>query len=174
MSLKGLGCAKTKSDLVVMPSEARIFAFFCSERDHKPQNSGCGYTMQSFHTAWVTGCRYDYVGIATGYASDSWSTVKNSQGVGRTRESSKIARYNLQGFAGIPANSLQITGGIGLFHEPADRRRSTARFWSVLGSIRYRSLDERQRTSAQSALRFFHGRLVPRHSDFDSLVERFG
>jgi hypothetical protein len=20
------------------------FAFFCSERDHKPQNSGCGYT----------------------------------------------------------------------------------------------------------------------------------
>jgi hypothetical protein len=44
---------KTKSDLVVMPSEERIFAFFCSERDHKPQNSGCGYTTQSFHTAWV-------------------------------------------------------------------------------------------------------------------------
>ncbi len=43
---------KTKSDLVVMPSEGRIFAFFCSERDHKPQNSGCGYTTQSFHTAW--------------------------------------------------------------------------------------------------------------------------
>src|SRR5580704_4497318 len=47
------GCAKTKSDLVVMPSEKRIFAVFCSERDHKPQNSGCGYTAQSFHTAWV-------------------------------------------------------------------------------------------------------------------------
>src|SRR5258705_8371419 len=36
-----------------MPSEGRIFAFFCSERDHKPQNSGCGYTTQSFHTAWA-------------------------------------------------------------------------------------------------------------------------
>src|SRR6516164_4784227 len=30
------------------------FCFFCSEREHKPQNSGCGYTAQSFHTAWVT------------------------------------------------------------------------------------------------------------------------
>src|SRR5258708_15903362 len=49
----GLGCVKTKSHLVVMPSEGRIFAFFCSERDHKPQNSGCGYTTQSFHTAWA-------------------------------------------------------------------------------------------------------------------------
>jgi len=29
----GLGCVKTKSDLVVMPSGGRIFAFFCSERD---------------------------------------------------------------------------------------------------------------------------------------------
>jgi hypothetical protein len=28
MSLVGLGCAKTKSDLVVMPSAGRIFAFF--------------------------------------------------------------------------------------------------------------------------------------------------
>src|SRR5712692_547112 len=45
-----LGCVKTKPDLVVMPSEGRMFAFFCSERDHKPQNSGCGYTRQSFHT----------------------------------------------------------------------------------------------------------------------------
>jgi hypothetical protein len=44
---------KTKSDLVVMLSEGRIFAFFCPERDHKPQNSGCGYTAQSFHTAWT-------------------------------------------------------------------------------------------------------------------------
>jgi hypothetical protein len=32
------------SDLVVMPSGGRIFAFFCSARDHKPQNSGCVYT----------------------------------------------------------------------------------------------------------------------------------
>jgi hypothetical protein len=48
------GCAKTKSDLVVTPSGGRIFAFFCSERDHKPQNSGCGYTVQSFHTAWTS------------------------------------------------------------------------------------------------------------------------
>jgi hypothetical protein len=36
---------------VVMPTEGRIFAFFCFERDHKPQNSGCRYTAQSFHTA---------------------------------------------------------------------------------------------------------------------------
>src|ERR1700681_1831351 len=36
-----------------MPSGGRNFAFFCSERDHKPQNSGCGYTAQSFHTAWT-------------------------------------------------------------------------------------------------------------------------
>jgi hypothetical protein len=48
------GCAKTKTDLVVMSSGGRIFVFFCSERDHKPQNCGCGYTAQSFHTAWVT------------------------------------------------------------------------------------------------------------------------
>jgi hypothetical protein len=42
-----------------MPSEGRIFAFFCSERDHKPQNSGCGYTTQSFHTAWAMRSRID-------------------------------------------------------------------------------------------------------------------
>jgi hypothetical protein len=54
MSATGPGCVKTKSDLVVMPSEGRIFAFFCSERDHKPQNFGCGYATLSFHTAWVT------------------------------------------------------------------------------------------------------------------------
>jgi hypothetical protein len=35
---------KTKTDLVVMPSGGQIFAFFCSERDHMPQNSGCVYT----------------------------------------------------------------------------------------------------------------------------------
>src|SRR5277367_1114879 len=52
--LRETGRVRTKSDLVVMPSEGRVFAFFCSERDHKPQNSGCGYTEQSFHTAWVT------------------------------------------------------------------------------------------------------------------------
>jgi Tripartite tricarboxylate transporter family receptor len=37
----GPGCVKTKSDLVV--AERRMnFAFFCSERDRKPQNFGCG------------------------------------------------------------------------------------------------------------------------------------
>jgi hypothetical protein len=35
---------KTKSNLVIALSGGGIFAFFCSERDHKPQNSGCGYT----------------------------------------------------------------------------------------------------------------------------------
>ena len=49
----GLGRGKTKSNLVVALSGGGIFAFFCSERDHKPQNSGCGYTAQSFHTAWT-------------------------------------------------------------------------------------------------------------------------
>ena len=53
VAAEGPACVKTKSDLVVMPSEGRICAFFCSERDHKPQNSGCGYTAQSFHTAWT-------------------------------------------------------------------------------------------------------------------------
>jgi hypothetical protein len=53
MSPMGLGCAKTKTDLVVMPSGRQIFAFFCSERDHKPQNSGCSHTAQRFHTARV-------------------------------------------------------------------------------------------------------------------------
>src|ERR1700680_2663965 len=35
-----------------MPTGGRIFAFFCSPRDHRPQNSGCVYTAQSFHTGW--------------------------------------------------------------------------------------------------------------------------
>ena len=38
----GLGCAKTKSDLVVMPSGRQIFAFFRSPHNRRPQNSGCG------------------------------------------------------------------------------------------------------------------------------------
>ena len=41
---KGPGRVKTKSNLVVALSGGGIFAYFCSERDHKPQNSGCGYT----------------------------------------------------------------------------------------------------------------------------------
>jgi hypothetical protein len=53
MSQLGLGCAKTKTDLVVMPSGRQIFAFFSSERDHKPQNSRCSHTAQRFHTARV-------------------------------------------------------------------------------------------------------------------------
>jgi hypothetical protein len=32
------GRVKTKSNLVVAPSGGGIFAFFCSERDHKPKN----------------------------------------------------------------------------------------------------------------------------------------
>src|SRR5208337_165356 len=52
-SAVGLGCAKTKSDLVLMPSGRQVFAFFCSAPDHRPQNSGCSHTAQRFHTAWV-------------------------------------------------------------------------------------------------------------------------
>ena len=44
LSPQGLGCAKTKSDLVVMPSGRQIFMFFCSPHDHRAQNSGYGYT----------------------------------------------------------------------------------------------------------------------------------
>jgi hypothetical protein len=41
------GCVKTKSDLVVMASGGRIFAFFSFAHD---QNSRCGYIVSSFHT----------------------------------------------------------------------------------------------------------------------------
>jgi hypothetical protein len=41
----GLGRVKTKSDLVVMPGGRQIFAIFCSPRDRRAQNSGCGYTV---------------------------------------------------------------------------------------------------------------------------------
>ena len=51
MSVQGLGRVKTKSDLVVMPSGRQIF--FCSPHDRRAQNSGCGYTAQSFYTARV-------------------------------------------------------------------------------------------------------------------------
>jgi len=40
-----------------MPSGRRIFACFCSERGHKPQNFGCVYTAQRFHTARVNSRR---------------------------------------------------------------------------------------------------------------------
>jgi hypothetical protein len=51
MTAVGPGRVKTKSDLVVMLSGGQISAFFCSERDHKSQNSGCSHTAQRFHTA---------------------------------------------------------------------------------------------------------------------------
>jgi hypothetical protein len=51
MSTLGPGRVKTKSHLVVMLSGGQISAYFCSERDHKPQNSGCSHTAQRFHTA---------------------------------------------------------------------------------------------------------------------------
>jgi hypothetical protein len=38
------GCAKTKPDLVVMPSGRQIFPFFCPPHHHRAQNSGCDYT----------------------------------------------------------------------------------------------------------------------------------
>jgi hypothetical protein len=40
----GLGCAKTKSDLVAMPSGRQISPFFCPPHHHRAQNSGCDYT----------------------------------------------------------------------------------------------------------------------------------
>src|ERR1700733_6127468 len=50
----GPGRVKTKSDLVPMPSGGRIFVFFSSAHGRRAQNSGCGYTASSFHTAWAT------------------------------------------------------------------------------------------------------------------------
>jgi hypothetical protein len=49
----GPGRVKTRSDLVVMPCAARIFAFFRSPCAHTPQKSWCVFTAQSFHTAWA-------------------------------------------------------------------------------------------------------------------------
>src|SRR4029077_4574503 len=43
--VKGLGRVKTKSNLVVALSGGGILAFFCFERDHKPQNSGCFFAL---------------------------------------------------------------------------------------------------------------------------------
>jgi hypothetical protein len=42
----GPGRVKTKTDLVIMPSGERIFAFIFSARDHRPQNSGCSHTAR--------------------------------------------------------------------------------------------------------------------------------
>src|SRR5260370_28437089 len=49
----GPGRVKTRSDLVAMPSGARIFAFIRSACPHTPQKSWCAFTAQSFHTAWA-------------------------------------------------------------------------------------------------------------------------
>src|SRR5258706_386365 len=53
MSGIGPGSVKTRSDLVVMPTGARIFAFIRSPCAHAPQKSWCVSTAQSFHTAWA-------------------------------------------------------------------------------------------------------------------------
>src|SRR5216683_7652354 len=53
-SALGPGRVKTRSDLVVMPCGARIFAFIRSPSAHTPQKSWCAFTAQSFHTAWAT------------------------------------------------------------------------------------------------------------------------
>jgi hypothetical protein len=45
------GCAKTKSDLVVMPSGGRIFAFFCSARDHSLKIQGAFISRRVFTQA---------------------------------------------------------------------------------------------------------------------------
>ena len=36
--LAAQGCAKTQSDLVIMPCGARILSLFCSPLDHSPRN----------------------------------------------------------------------------------------------------------------------------------------
>ncbi len=53
MSEMGLGCVKTKSDLVVTPSGGRTFTFFGSAHDHRDQDSRCCDTALSFDTAWI-------------------------------------------------------------------------------------------------------------------------
>ena len=50
------GCAKTKSDLVVMPSGRQIFAFFCSPHDHRVMGGGAeGASSWSAHSSRVSG-----------------------------------------------------------------------------------------------------------------------
>jgi hypothetical protein len=46
---KGPGCAKTKSGR----AEDEFLSFFALSVTTSLKNSGCGYTAQSFHTAWV-------------------------------------------------------------------------------------------------------------------------
>ena len=57
-SVTGPGCVKTRSDLVVMPCGARIFALICPPCAHTPQKSWCAFTAQSFHTAWANSRRF--------------------------------------------------------------------------------------------------------------------
>jgi hypothetical protein len=59
MSLIGPGRVKTRSDLVVMPCGARIFAFIRALCARSPQKSWCAFTVQSFHTAWVISVVFD-------------------------------------------------------------------------------------------------------------------
>jgi hypothetical protein len=47
------GRVKIRSDFVVIPCGAQIFAFIRSPCAHTPQKSWCAFTARSFHTAWT-------------------------------------------------------------------------------------------------------------------------
>src|ERR1700738_5598251 len=100
MSQLGLGCAKTKSDLVVMSSAGRIFAFFCCEPDHEPQNSGCSHTAQRFHTARVNCTHYRAAALLSASTPvsgiDSRSQALSSRATRRQRALQKTALTQLR------------------------------------------------------------------------------
>src|SRR4029077_15423491 len=98
MSLMGLGRVKTKSDLVVMPSGRQIFAFFCSPHDRRAQNSGCGYTAQSFYTARVIS-----VGFAASLTCPLFGASRTKPGHhGRSPPCQKETLRRVQQLANLP------------------------------------------------------------------------
>jgi len=77
---------KTRSDLVVMPRGARIFASIRSPCVHTPQKSWCAFTAKSFHTAWVRSGSADHVGGLTRV----WQVPVNKRTSGHERRKAGI------------------------------------------------------------------------------------
>src|ERR1700704_5658478 len=71
---------KTRSDLVVMPCGARIFAFIHSPCAHMPQKSWCVSTAQNFHTAWVISSNTQREQISSGLVPHSGHSPKRLAG----------------------------------------------------------------------------------------------
>ena len=100
MSVPGLGCAKTKSDLVVMPRGRRIFTFFRSPHDHRPpfpDQTGGDFRNGSFATdAAGLACRFMSASVrkrpTSGDAAKLTLRAKNGNRPGYSITSSAVAR----------------------------------------------------------------------------------